>query len=742
VNLYQATLMLLAATPGLTMAAEPAASPWAVCPNMPAEPLPSPAEAAHAAENSPTYLNSDYGEGRLDGTYTLRGDVTIQRGPQYMAADQAVYDSKTGAVDAKGGVRFQQNGLIAQGETAHLNIKTGTGEIDNTDYQYLQQHAHGRAATLIHASADRTLLDHASYSTCDPDHEDWELRARTVTLNHADAVGEAYNVTLRLKDLPVFYFPYINFPLNDQRKSGLLPPIVGYSNDDGFNLGVPIYWNIAPNRDATFTPRFISRRGLLTKGEYRYLTEGSQGEIQAELLPDDRRFGADRGSLEVLNHTQFNPRWSSQLIANYVSDDQYLGDLGNSLASASTTEVERRLDLNYNGKYTSFLARAQGYQTLDPTLPVSARPYQRLPQLLFSAGSPAYTDGAAYRFDSEYVRFEKEASLTGARLNVTPALAWNLESQGYFFIPKIAINHTEYRLDGEAPGEPANPDRTTPIYSLDSGLYLERETHLGGHALLQTLEPRIYYLRIPYRDQSNLPLFDTAAYDFSFAQLFRENRFSGADRLGDADQVSVAVTSRLIDLDSGREWLSTSLGQILYLADRRVVLSGPPQTTDRSDLVAEASSHFSAHWSTSADLQWNPDVSQADEASLQLHYVPDERHLVNAGYRYWRPGAVPLNEGITQTDVSFLWLLSPRWQLLGRWNYSQREHRTLEALAGVQYESCCWIIRVVNRRYVSDLSGSSSRSLYLQLELKGLGSIGNSPKDILENGILGYRPGP
>jgi len=354
--------------------------------------------------------------------------------------------------------------------------------------------------------------------------------------------------------------------------------------------------------------------------------------------------------------------------------------------------------------------------------------------LLFTAAAPPRPYGMAYRFDGEYVRFERESSLTGTRLDVTPSVAWPLESQGYFFTPKIGVNHIQYQLDGQAAGAVTDPARTTPMYSIDSGLFLERETTLGERPFLQTLEPRLYYLRVPYRDQSDLPLFDTSAFDFSFAQLFRENRFSGADRLGDADQLSVAVTSRLIDQESGREWLSGSIGEIFYAADRRVTLGGPPQTLHTSDIVAEASSHLSNSWSTLLDLQWNPDLHKVDEGAFLFRYHLSDRRLFNAGYRFRR-------DQLTQTDLSFLWLLNPRWQLLGRWNYSQRDHRTLETLAGIQYESCCWIFRATKRRYVSDISGDSNRSLYLQLELKGLGNIGQSAKEVLESGILGYRPG-
>ena len=717
----------------VTGAAEHVDPMWGLCATM-APPAASTDDMSVSATDATTYLSSDYGEGTLNDRYTLKGHVTIRRGSKRMEADQAVYDDHSGMVNAAGNVRLQQGGLITEGAAARFNLDSGTGEFDSARYQYLEQHASGRAATIVRESRDVTQLHHATYTTCDPNKIDWELRARTVTLHHDEAVGEAYNVSVRFKDVPFLYFPYINFPLNDQRKSGLLPPTLGYSTSNGIDIGIPYYWNIAPNRDATLTPRLVARRGLIAKGEFRYLSETSAGEVQAEFLPNDKLYGADRGTLTIAHKTQFNSHWNTKIDAGYISDYQYLSDLGGSLATASTTQVERRMDVNYSGDYTSFLARVQGFQNLDPTLPPSSRPYQRMPQLVFATATPTHPFGPVYRLDGEYVRFERTSSLTGARLNLVPSLAWPLETQGYFFTPKISLNHTEYLLSGQTAGTAEDPSRTLPVYSLDTGVYLEREINFSQHNFLHTLEPRLFYLRVPYHDQADLPLFDTSTFDFSFSQLFRENRFSGADRIGDADQLSVSVTSRLIDESSGREWLSGSLGQILYFEDRLVNLSGPAMTLPSSDFVAEASSHFSEHWSSNLDLQWNPDIHKVDQGNVKLSYILSERRIFNAGYRFHR-------NQLTQTDFSFLWLLDPHWQVVGRWNYSQRDHRPLETLAGIQYESCCWIVRATTRRYVSDISGDSTRSLYLQLELKGLANIGQSVDDILEHGILGYRTG-
>jgi LPS-assembly protein len=714
-------------------AAKRANSMWDLCPGMPTNST-SADETSLPPSSFPTYLHSDYGEGKINQKYILKGHVLIERGSQKIGADEAVYDDHTGVVNADGHVLFQQGGLITEGRSARINLDTGTGEFDSAHFQYLPQHASGQADTIIHESSDITRLHHATYTTCDPSKVDWQLRAQDVTLHHDEAVGEAYNVLLRFKGVPLFYFPYINFPLNDKRKTGVLPPTVGYSNSTGIDIGIPYYWNIAPNRDATITPRLVARRGLLTKGEYRYLSENSAGEIQANYLPGDKVYGSDRGTLSVLHKTQFNQQWNTHVNATYVSDYRYLSDLGGSLSTASTTQVERRMDVNYGGSYSNFRARVQAYQNLDPTLQPASRPYERLPQLLFSTATPSHPFGAAYRLDGEFVYFARASSVTGSRLNFRPSVSLPMETQAYFFTPKISVNHIQYQLNGQTPGKPNDPSRTLPIYSIDTGLFLERETRFATHNFLNTLEPRLYYVRVPYRDQSDLPVFDTSLFDFSFSQLFQENRFSGSDRIGDANQLSIAVTSRLVDESEGREWLSGSLGQIIYLEDRRVTLGQPPQTQQTSDIVAEASTHFSKRWSSYFDLLWNPQTHKSDQGDAQLQYHWDDRRILNAGYRFRR-------NQLTQTDLSFLWQLSSHWRLVGRWNYSQRDHRALESLGGVEYESCCWIIRATSRRYITDVSGDTTRALYIQLELKGLASIGNSVEDILERGILGYRSG-
>lgn len=691
-------------------------------------------EAAQDDNASPTEITADYSEGLNNRLYTVRGNVFIRRGSQTLQSDHAEYDDDTGLVDAVGSVRFRQRGFLVEGGLARFNLSTATGDVKATRYQYLDHHAYGEAETLVRESADVTQLYRASYTTCDPDKIDWELRARHVTLHQDEAVGVARGVTIRFKDVPLLYLPYMTFPLNDERKSGLLPPTIGYDDRNGLDIGIPYYWNIAPDRDATITPRILQNRGLLTRAEFRYLNPSNRGQVEAEYLPNDAIFGKDRGALSAQHQHRLAQRWYADSNFNYVSDAQYFANLGGNLSTTSITHLDRRLDLNYAGDYNQFLARVQDYQTIDPTLPPAARPYRRLPQLLFVSEAPSHPLNADYGVRAEYVRFERRDSVTGTRINLQPSVAWSLETLGYFVVPKLGVHYTGYELDNVPPGAANSPQHSVPVYSVDSGLYLERDIALGDLALTQTLEPRLYYLRIPYRNQDDFPVFDTTLFDFSFSQLFRENRFTNPDRIGDANQISAGLTSRLLERDSGREWLRASIGQIYYFESPRVTLPGiaVPERGE-SDLIAELTTRLTTRWTATANLQWNPEAEQIQKSGVQFHYERDHRHLFNAGYRFRRGE-------LAQSDFSVFWPLGPQWQFVGRWNYSYRDNRVLETLAGLQYDSCCWAFRATSRRYVSSFLGDSSQALYFELEMKGLGSIGQSIEDVLERGILGYRP--
>lgn len=705
-------------------AAEPDDSPWALCgardvPDLPDADLPT------------TQLSADDAEIQQGQVYVLTGAAVVDRAGQRIRADRIRYDEAQGLVQADGTVRLDDANTRVTGSRASLQLDTDQGEIHDAEYMLHAQHARGQAAVARQESKTRKRFEQATYTTCDAGREAWRLNARSVVLKEDEGFGTARHVWLELADVPVLYTPYISFPIDDRRKSGFLVPSIGSSNNSGAEFSLPYYWNIAPHRDATITPRILAKRGVQMQGEFRYLNPTNQGEIGVEYLPADSAFDDEDRSLVRLQHTG-SPmaRLTTEIQAENVSDDQYFEDLGSSLAVASTTHLQRLAQANYYGDGWTLTGRLHDYQTIDPT---AEAPYTRLPQLLFTANPRALPYGMELRLDSELVQFEHDTLTTGTRLDLQPMLSLPWGGAAWYVTPSAGARHTQYTLDdtGTLPGD--TPSRTLPVASLDSGLFFERPVNLFGNGLLQTLEPRAYYLYVPHEDQDDLPVFDTGLRDFSFQQMFETNRFSGADRMGDANQLTLAATTRLLDPATGTQHASFSLGEILYFRDREVILPGQPvDEQSASNLVAELDVRLSRTWKTVAGIQWDPHETKTERSSLRLQYRPDPRHLWNFGYRY-------RSDELEQIDTSALWYFTPRWHGVMRWNYSLPDSKLLEGLGGIEYESCCWILRVLGRSYVSDTAGESNDAILLQLELKGLTSFGDPIESLLEDGILGYN---
>jgi len=661
-------------------AAEPY-GPWALCAPRPVEPLPS-------AALSGTEFTADRAEVEQNRLYTLSGDAVVERAGQRIRADRIRYDEALDEVQAEGGVRLDQSTLQVTGDSATLQLGSDTGEIRGVRYFVHAQHARGRAEIARQESATIKSFERATYSTCDEDRERWRLNARSVTLDEAEGVGYARHARLEVGSVPVLYTPYISFPIDDRRKSGFLVPSWGSSESSGAELATPYYWNIAPHRDATITPRLMSKRGVQMQGEFRYLNPTNRGQLGLEYLPSDSEFDDEDRSLFTIRHDgRPLPQLQTTVRADDVSDKYYFEDLGNSLEISSITHLERLAEATWFGRGWSLTGRVQDYQTVDRTIAEINHPYRRLPQLLLSMRPRSQPYGLDLTLDSEVVQFTHDLREEGTRIDLQPRASLPLGGAAWFVTPSLGVRHTQYSLDERTAGLPTEPSRTTPIASLDSGLFFERDTRLFGNGLLQTLEPRAYYLYVPYKDQDELPVFDTGLRDFSFQQMFEDNRFSGADRMGDADQLTLAVTSRLLDPESGVQHLSVSLGEIIYFRDREVVLPGQPVADQSaSNLVGEVDVRLTRSWKATAGIQWDPHESKTDRSSVRLQYRPDPRHLWNLSYRY-RSGE------LEQIDTSALWHFTPRWHGVVRWNYSLPDRELLEGLAGIEYESCCWILR-------------------------------------------------
>ncbi len=665
---------------------------------------------------------------RIKGqTYLVEGAVEARQGHRMLTSRRLRYDQARGLAEAEGAVRLVDGPLVVEGERARLELGTGRGVAEQARYSYASQHAHGTARRLVR-EGQRLRLEGATYTTCDPGREHWSLRARTVVLDQARQTGTARHLVLRAARLPVLYLPYLSFPLSDQRKTGFLPPRIGRTNQAGTDLALPFYWNLAPNYDATLTPRLIQKRGLMGQAEFRYLLRRSRGELRAEYLPGDELYGKDRYRLRLEHRARPAPGWEARLDYALVSDADYLQELGGSLAAAATPFLPRLAELRRRGPAWSLALRARGYQTLNPDLPPGARPYQRLPELELAWRGEAPLAAEA-RLGLEAVRFARPDTLQGWRLHLAPSLAWPRRTPGWFLVPRVTLDLTRYRLTGQAPGAASRLTRVVPLLSLDAGLFLERP-YRGGR-WLHTLEPRLFLLHAPFRDQAGFPVFDTGLYDLQLATLLRENRFTGADRVGDARQAAAVLTSRLLDRE-GTTWARVALGRLFYFQPRRVTLPGRAPETDRdSPLLAEAELLPRGPLGAGGDLTWDPDTGQVEKGGLRASLRRGPERLLHLGFRHRR-------NRIRQAEVSFLWRLGPSWRVVGRWAWSLRDRRLLEALAGVRRESCCWSLELLWRSYLRAGSGEANRELYLQLELRGLGGLGRRTGPLLRRAILGY----
>lgn len=678
----------------------------------------------------------------------LEGNVSLARGDRRLRAERISLDRTANRARAEGEFVYSDPRQVLRGQEAEVDLDAETGWFRGVDYYLASRNAQGSAEEVrLDRRQQRSWLTGATYSTCPRGREDWQLRAREMRLNHETGRGSASHLVLAFRDWPLFYFPYLSFPITEERQSGFLFPRQGYNSQTGLDLAIPYYWNIAPNRDLTLTPRWMTSRGILLGAEYRYLEPGRRGELDVEYIPDDRRYGGDRGSFNVRDRAVPLPNLHTDLRYEYVSDDDYLRDLSNNLGFLTDNYLERRLDARYYGDGWQALARAQGYQILTPALfAVTGDPYERLPQLIFSGEQPSGAGGLSYQLRGELTYFHQTDVVTGARLDLWPTVGWALEQPGAYLKPRAGFRYTGYWLEDTAPGASDSPSRAAPVLDVDSGLIFERPLRadwLGVGSGTQTLEPRLFYLYVPHRNQDEIPVFDSALMDRDFDWLFRRNRFVGADRLGDANQVTAALTTRVIDGPSGRERLRASVGQIQYFANRQVMLEpdAPPETTDNSGLIAQGQVNLSSRWSLQGGAQLEPDNSDLLRTGFDLRYFANPRQLVNVSYLLDRDEPnLDLNDQIHSVDVSLLWPLSAQWRVMARWNRALNLDRNLETLAGFEYEDCCWALRAVARQYRDSPSDvDSQNAFYLELELKGLSRLGGGLDSLLQSSILGYQ---
>ncbi len=681
-----------------------------------------------------------------NGISVFTGDVVVMRGGQELQADRATYNQISGDITAQGHIQIRDSEIILNAKQAEWALSNDEGKLVDAEYRLRESHARGKARTVYRQGIEKTILKDTTYTTCGVGDNAWLLESSNVNLDHVNDVGVARNVKIRLAGVPVFYTPYLSFPLSDKRKSGFLTPSFANSDKNGFEIQTPYYWNIAADKDATITPRIMSKRGLMLNTEFRYLYGRHKGKIDAGLLMNDQLkndgdilnpyYKEDRKHFSLQHTGYFSSRWNTAIDYNYVSDDNYLQDFGSNLSLASTTHLNRQFSVAYTEDNWSFTGRVQGYQTLTDV----DKPYQRLPQLLFKAYFPDQAMGLAYGMKAEYVDFDHNDNVAGRRIDLEPSVSLPWSSAAAFVTPRIALKHTRYDLtDNVTTGIDKTPTRTAPVVSLDSGLFFERAMSLGQGRYIQTLEPRAFYLYIPERNQNDIPVFDSSLRTFNMGQLFAYDRFSGTDRLGDANQLSIALTSRIINQQTGRESLRLSVGQIQYFRDRNVTINNTIKKSDSSsDLVAEIAASLAKEWTVRGEMQWDPHESRSNMSAVRLQYRGESGRLLNFSHRYRRDNVSNLL-GLEQVDISARLPINKKWSVIGRWYRSLKESQTLETLAGIEYDSCCWATRLVVRDYVNNaLDDNRNLAILFQIELKGLGNFGQKTDTLLEKSILGY----
>jgi len=699
---------------------------------------PEPTEPTAILDQEPTdqpiQIESEGAEVSRSGDASLLGQVTVRQGSRILTAETATYEAATHAIKVEGDVEFRDPQLRVRGATGSWNADRG-GSFSETEFELPARPARGSAQQLALSPEGDLTLEQVLFTTCPAGNDDWLIRASSIEIDRDKQQGTGRNVRLDFKGVPLFYAPYISFPAGSARKSGLLFPAIGTSSRNGFEFGIPYYFNLAPNYDATLDSTWFSRRGLEAGGNFRYLTEQSRGRFDGRFLPNDREADRDRGYAKLKHITDFTDSLRLSASLENASDSNYFEDFARGPEGTSITYLERRIAFEHLGSGWRASALLQNFQTIDQAIDETDRPYTRVPQLVLDGRWPIARAGLATGIHSELVHFDRNIGVRGTRFDIEPGLSWPVRTAGFFFEPSLGYRYTAYQLDGVTPGDSRSPSRAAPIGAVDTGLIFDRPTG-SGDRLVQTLEPRVLYTWIPYRNQDEIPVFDTALPTLDMVQLFRRNRFEGADRLGDTNQVAVGVTTRLLEASSGRQYLSATIGQQYFFGDSRVTLPGQlPEQRNTSDVIGELALSAYRNWSVNLGLQWNPQDSSTALGQASVRYQPRNDTVVNLGYRY-RAGQIEQWEGSTA------WRVSRKWAIYARYLYSARDRQSLDAFAGLEYESCCWRLRVVANRYVSNRTGSQDTSIALQLELKGLSSVGNTSDAFLERGIRGYSRDP
>ena len=709
--------------------------------------------ALQPGQKPATFVLGDSTNGTTDQDMAVKGSAEVRRNTVVIKADALHYDQDTDMADAYGQVRMNNNGTTFAGPEAHMRVDSSEGFMTAPKYHFNVTGGSGSAERVDLLDNERSVFTKGTYTACAcADDPAWYIKGSEFDFDTGADEGVAHNGVLFFQGVPVFASPWLSFPLSGERRSGILPPTFSLSSTNGFELSVPYYFNIAPNRDLTVTPRIISKRGVQLQSTFRYLSPTYSGSISGEFLPDDRLTKTNRYALYIQHNQNFGNGFGGYIYYNKVSDNTYPEDLSSSVnqfMNGTQLLYQQEAGLTYNNGPWSVLAREQHWQTLTP----SVAPYGREPQLNVKY-SKYNVGGFDFGAEADYTNFRiTTADMTeGQRVLFNPYISYSVVGPGYFVTPKVQWHFASYNLrniSGDVPvGTPKNFTESIPTLSFDTGLIFDRSVRLFGEDYIQTLEPRLYYVYTPYRNQESAPLFDTAESDFGLAEIFTPNTFVGNDRIADANRLTAAITTRFINPATGDERARFVIAQQYYFQDQRVTLL-PNQTSTQathSDLIVGASLKLGAGFASETAFQYNADNNQLVKTSVGFGFSPATGKVLNVGYRYTRANTTLENQPINQVLVSGQWPLTHRVFGVGRFNYDLGGHRIVDGLVGLQYDADCWTLGAGIQRYANGLNTSgqhqSSTRFLAQLTFKGLSSVDNGLISAFRSSVAGYTPLP
>jgi len=728
-------------------------------------------------QDSPLRVTANSTKASSDKVAVLEGDVQISQGSRQIKSDFATIDQNAQKVTLKGNVEFREPGILLKGEDANVDIANSNVTINNATYVIHQASIRGAAKKLSKSDQGDIIIDEASYSTCEPGDSSWQLVTKQIEIDQKTGWATIKNARFEIKDIPVFYFPYIKFPIDDRRSSGLLIPDIDINQDNGLDIAQPIYWNIAENYDSTISPRYIQHRGFGIEADFRLLNRWSKSRVSGAFLGNDKGGddadeinpitglhpyeGDDRYMLNFDHVGGIDRPWSTFVDYNSVSDTDYVRDLGNmTIDETSQTHIKQRAYARYETNHWNYQIASEDYQSVTRGL---TDQYSILPSVDVD-GYYRFDNNLVLNLSNRYTVFSHNNpnKVEGSRRRLDYSLTWDQHWRWGYFKPKVELKHLAYNLDYPSQIRPMgvdqNPEVTIPVYSFDTGIFFERSLNwLNG--VTQTFEPRLMYLHSGYKDQSVLPDFDTREFTPSYDRLFRDTRFVGGDRISDDQRLTLGITTKLIDPDSGQEKFRASIAQSVYYADRKIMLSTIPTAEElagmgrgRSAIALEVAARITNNWRFTSELVYDDLDNHLEKTGFSARYNDRKKRIFNFTYRYTRRAARAydgqlIDQNIKQTNISGLVPLTPNLNLVGRWNHDFTNNRELEVFAGFEYHNCCWrtslfayrSLRRDDELLFPEEELKARNGFAFKIEFKGLGGSGNRVDKMLNNGIYGYE---